>query len=90
MQGLTVVNHPLIEHKLTLMRDRQASTVKFRTLLREISSLLAYEVLRDLELEEVDIETPVAPMKARKLAGKKLCFVSVLRAGTGCCKGCWT
>ena len=87
MQGLTVVRHPLIEHKLTLMRDKEASTVKFRTLLREISMLLAYEVLRDLELEEVDIETPVAPMKARKLAGKKLCFVSVLRAGDGLLQG---
>ncbi len=87
MQGLTVIDHPLIEHKLTLMRDKDASTVKFRTLLREISMLLAYEVLRDLELEEVDIETPVAPMKARKLAGKKLCFVSVLRAGDGLLQG---
>ena len=87
MQGLTVIQHPLIEHKLTLMRDREASTVKFRTLLREISVLLAYEVLRDLDLEEVDIETPVSPMKARKLAGKKLCFVSVLRAGDGLLQG---
>ena len=87
MQGLTVVEHPLIEHKLTLMRDKEASTVKFRTLLREISMLLVYEVLRDLQLEEVDIETPVAPMKARKLAGKKLCFVSVLRAGDGLLQG---
>jgi len=87
MKGLTVVDHPLIEHKLTLMRDKEASTVKFRTLLREISALLAYEVLRDLELEEVDIETPVAPMKARKLAGKKMCFVSVLRAGDGLLQG---
>ena len=87
MQGLTVVDHPLIEHKLTLMRDREASTVKFRTLLREISALLAYEVLRDLELETVEIETPVAPMTARKLAGKKLCFVSVLRAGDGLLQG---
>ena len=87
MQGLTVVNHPLIEHKLTLMRDRETSTAKFRTLLREISALLAYEVLRDLELEEVEIETPVAAMMARKLAGKKLCFVSVLRAGDGLLQG---
>ncbi|MEM1160677.1 MAG: uracil phosphoribosyltransferase, partial [Pseudomonadota bacterium] len=87
MQGLTVVDHPLIEHKLTLMRDKDASTVKFRTLLREISSLLAYEVLRDLELESVEIQTPVAPMQARKLAGKKLCFVSVLRAGDGLLQG---
>ncbi|MEM7190611.1 MAG: uracil phosphoribosyltransferase [Pseudomonadota bacterium] len=87
MQGLTVVDHPLIEHKLTLMRDKDASTVKFRTLLREISSLLAYEVLRDLDLETVEIETPVAPMQARKLAGKKLCFISVLRAGDGLLQG---
>ena len=87
MQGLTVIDHPLITHKLTLMRDKQASTVKFRTLLREISMLLAYEVLRDLELEDVEIETPVAPMTARVLAGKKLCFVSVLRAGDGLLQG---
>ena len=87
MQGLTVVDHPLIQHKLTLMRDKETSTAKFRTLLREISALLAYEVLRDLELEEVQIETPVAAMTAHKLAGKKLCFVSVLRAGDGLLQG---
>lgn len=87
MQGLTVVDHPLIEHKLTLMRDRGTSTNKFRALLREISMLLAYETLRDLELEPVEIETPVAPMTARKLAGKKLTFVSVLRAGDGLLQG---
>lgn len=87
MQGLTVVDHPLIEHKLTLMRDKETSTAKFRGLLREISMLLAYELLRDLQLETVAIETPVAPMKARKLAGKKLCFVSVLRAGDGLLQG---
>lgn len=87
MKGLTVIDHPLITHKLTLMRDKDASTVKFRTLLREISMLLAYEVLRDLELEDVEIETPVAPMTAKKLAGKKLCFVSVLRAGDGLLQG---
>ena len=87
MQELTVVDHPLIQHKLTLMRDKETSTAKFRTLLREISALLAYEVLRDLELEEVQIETPVAAMTAHKLAGKKLCFVSVLRAGDGLLQG---
>ena len=87
MQGLTVIDHPLITHKLTLMRDKDASTVKFRTLLREISMLLAYEVLRDLELEEVEIETPVAPMTTKMLAGKKLCFISVLRAGDGLLQG---
>ena len=87
MQGLTIVDHPLIEHKLTLMRRKDTSTNKFRGLLREISMLLAYETLRDLELEDVQIETPVAPMTARKLAGKKLCFVSVLRAGDGLLQG---
>lgn len=87
LQGLTVIDHPLVEHKLTLMRNKEASTASFRRLLREISSLLAYEILRDLELEEVEIETPVAPMRARRLAGKKLCFVSVLRAGDGLLQG---
>ena len=87
MQGLTIVDHPLIQHKLTLMRCKDTSTNKFRGLLREISMLLAYETLRDLELEDVQIETPVAPMTARKLAGKKLCFVSVLRAGDGLLQG---
>ena len=87
MQGLTVVDHPLIEHKLTLMRDKDTSTNKFRGLLREISMLLAYETLRDLEMEETRIETPVAAMTARQIAGKKLCFVSVLRAGDGLLQG---
>lgn len=87
MQGLTVIHHPLIEHKLTLMRDRDTSTSKFRALLREISMLLAYEILRDLELETVEIQTPVTSMTARKLAGKKLAFVSVLRAGDGLLQG---
>ncbi|MBY8976359.1 uracil phosphoribosyltransferase [Rhodobacteraceae bacterium NNCM2] len=87
MSKLTIIDHPLIEHKLTLMRDRETPTAVFRRLLREISMLSAYEVLRDLELEEVAIETPVCPMIARKLAGKKLCFVSVLRAGDGLLQG---
>lgn len=87
MHGLTVIQHPLIEHKLTLMRNRETSTASFRRLLREISMLMAYEILRDLELEDVGIETPVAPMRARRLAGKKLCFVSVLRAGDGLLQG---
>lgn len=87
MQDLTVIQHPLVEHKLTLLRNRDASTASFRRLLREISMLMAYEILRDLQLEEVQIETPVAPMTARRLAGKKLCFVSVLRAGDGLLQG---
>jgi len=84
---LTVVQHPLIEHKLTLMRDKSASTASFRRLLREISMLLAYEVLRDLKMETVHIETPVCPMEARQIQGKKVCFVSVLRAGDGLLTG---
>lgn len=87
MQGLTVIRHPLIEHKLTLIRDRNTSTAEFRRLLHEVSMLMAYEVLRDLELEEVTIETPLATARARKLAGKKVCFVSILRAGEGLLQG---
>ncbi|MEM7670928.1 MAG: uracil phosphoribosyltransferase, partial [Pseudomonadota bacterium] len=87
MARLVTIDHPLIEHKLTLMRDRETPTAVFRRLLREISMLSAYEVLRDLQLEDVAIETPVSPMIARKLAGKKLCFVSVLRAGDGLLQG---
>jgi uracil phosphoribosyltransferase len=87
MVGLTVINHPLVEHKMTLIRDRNTPTAVFRRLLREISMLMAYEALRDLELENVAIDTPVCPMVARKLAGKKLCFVSVLRAGDGLLQG---
>ncbi len=72
---------------MTLIRDKTTPTAVFRRLLREISMLMAYEALRDLELEAVSIETPVCPMTARKLAGKKVCFVSVLRAGDGLLQG---
>jgi uracil phosphoribosyltransferase len=82
-----VVDHPLIRHKLTLMRDVTRSTSQFRQLLREISLLLGYEVLRDLETELVEIATPLETMQAPKLEGKKLCFVSVLRAGDGLLAG---
>ncbi len=85
--SFTVVDHPLVEHKLTLMRKKDTSTSKFRQLLKEISLLLAYEVLADLKLDDVEVETPVAPMTGRKLSGKKLCFVSVLRAGNGLLDG---
>ena len=83
----TVVDHPLIQHKLTLMRDKTTSTAAFRQLLREISLLLGYEVLRDLPLDTKDIETPVGPMEAPILAGKKLVLVSILRAGNGLLDG---
>ncbi len=82
-----VVDHPLIRHKLTIMREATTTTSKFRMLLREISLLLAYEVLRDLECTTIEIDTPLERMQAPKLEGKKLCFVSILRAGNGLLDG---
>ena len=81
MEGVTIVSHPLIQHKLTLLREKDASTKSFRELLQEIGMLLCYEVTRDLPLSEVDIETPLAQMKTPQIAGKKLVFAPVLRAG---------
>ena len=82
-----VIDHPLVQHKLSLLRDRTTSTSKFRTLLREVGVLLCYEVTRDLPLTTVPIETPLARMDAPVLDGKKLCFVSILRAGNGLLEG---
>ncbi len=87
MASVTVINHPLVQHKLTIMRDKHTSTAGFRQLLREIATLLCYEVTRDLELTTTTIETPLAEMKAPTLAGKKLVFASVLRAGNGLLEG---
>ncbi|KDB02112.1 uracil phosphoribosyltransferase [Defluviimonas sp. 20V17] len=84
---LTVVDHPLVQHKLTIMRDRETSTASFRQLLREISQLLAYEVTRDLPLTTKRIETPLCPMDAPAIDGKKLVLVSILRAGNGLLDG---
>jgi uracil phosphoribosyltransferase len=84
---VTVLDHPLLRHKLTLLRDRTTTTAKFRQVAREISLLMAYEVTRDLPLEPIDIETPLEPMRADHLAGKKLCIVSILRAGNGILEG---
>ena len=81
MEGVTVVGHPLVQHKLTLLRDKDISTKSFRELLSEIGMLLCYEVTRDLPLEMTDIETPLARMKSPVLAGKKLVFAPILRAG---------
>jgi uracil phosphoribosyltransferase len=78
-----LVNHPLVQHKLTLLRERDRSTKGFRELVNEIGMLLGYEVTRDLPLELVDIETPLATMKAQRIAGKKLTFAPILRAGVG-------
>lgn len=87
MQGVTVVDHPLVQHKLTLMRDKTTSTAGFRMLLREIATLLCYEVTRDIELETMAIETPMGPMDAPIIKGKKLVFASILRAGNGLLDG---
>ena len=84
---LTVVDHPLVQHKLTLMREAGTSTAVFRQLLREISQFLAYEITRDLPLTTKRIETPLEPMDAPVLAGKKLALVSILRAGNGLLDG---
>jgi uracil phosphoribosyltransferase len=81
MEGVTVVSHPLVQHKLTLLREKDASTKSFRELLQEIGMLLCYEVTRDLPLSDVDIETPLAQMRTPQIAGKKLVFAPVLRAG---------
>ncbi len=85
--GLTVVEHPLVQHKLSLMRDRDTSTAEFRRLLREISLLLAYEATRDLPVEPAEIATPLESGSFPLLAGKKLCLVSILRAGNGILDG---
>ncbi|MGI9509850.1 MAG: uracil phosphoribosyltransferase [Geminicoccaceae bacterium] len=84
---MTLVDHPLVQHKLTLMRQTDTAVVQFRQLAREIALLLAYEVTRDLPLTSIEIETPVAPTKAPTLDGKKLCLVSILRAGNGLLDG---
>ncbi len=87
MDGVTVIDHPLVQHKLTIMRKKETSTAGFRRLLREISTLLCYEVTRELDLTHETIETPMTQMDAPVLAGKKLVFASILRAGNGLLEG---
>lgn len=87
MSLVTVVDHPLVRHKLTLLRDRATPTGLFRQVTRELSLLLAYEATRGLAEEDVAIETPLEPMAAPRIAGKKLCLVSILRAGNGLLEG---
>jgi uracil phosphoribosyltransferase len=84
---VTVIDHPLVQHKLTLLRKAETSAAFFRTILREISMLLAYEVTRDLPLTNVPIQTPMAPVQAPMLSGKKLVIVSIMRAGNGILDG---
>ena len=86
-ENLTIIEHPLVQHKLTLMRRKETPTSSFRQLLWEISMLLAYEVTRDLPLQEVTVETPVCRTKAPQLSGKKLALVSIMRAGNGLLDG---
>ncbi len=86
-EHLTVVDHPLVQHKLTLMREKETSTAVFRQLLREISQLLAYEVTRGLPMTTKRIETPMMEMDAPTLDGKKLALISILRAGNGLLDG---
>jgi uracil phosphoribosyltransferase len=85
--NLTVVDHPLVQHKLSIMRDRSTTTLEFRRLMREVGSLLAYEATRDLPLEAIEIDTPLERARVPVLAGKKLCLVSILRAGNGLLDG---
>ncbi len=87
MSNVHLIDHPLVQHKLTLMRRKDASTNTFRTLLNELSSLMAYEVTRDMPLQEIEIETPLETTTGKVIDGKKLVFVSILRAGNGILEG---
>ena len=87
MNEVNIIDHPLVQHKLSLLRERDTATANFRQLIREISLLLGYELTRDLELEYQSIETPLAEMKAPFLSGKKLVLISILRAGNGLLDG---
>lgn len=85
--AIHIIDHPLVLHKLSIMRDKNTSTMKFRGLLEEIAMLMGYEITRDLPLTYEDIETPLMPMKAPKIAGKKVVIVPILRAGLGMVEG---
>jgi uracil phosphoribosyltransferase len=87
MSQVHLIDHPLVQHKLTLMRKKDASTNTFRRLLNELASLMAYEVTRDMPLQDVQIETPLETMTGKMIDGKKLVFVSILRAGNGILEG---
>ena len=86
-ENLTIIEHPLVQHKLTLMRKKETPSASFRQLLWEISMLLAYEVTRDLPLQEVSVDTPVCRTRSPMLSGKKLALVSIMRAGNGLLDG---
>lgn len=90
MGNVTITNHPLIQHKLTLLRDKNTGSKEFRSLVSEIATLMCYEATRDLPLKEVEIETPVAVAKTKVISGKKLAIVPILRAGLGMVDGMLT
>ncbi len=87
MANITITNHPLIQHKLTLLRDKNTGSKEFRALVSEIATLMCYEATRDLPLEEVEVETPIQKAKSKVISGKTLAFVPILRAGTGMLDG---
>ncbi len=87
MDGLTIVSHPLVQHKLTILRDRNSSIQLFRSVVRETATLLCYEVTRDLPTDLIRVETPVAVTEAPKIAGKKLVFAPIMRAGLAMAEG---
>lgn len=87
MANITIFDHPLIKHKITLLRDKSTGTKDFRTLIEEIAMLMGYEALRDLPLEEIEVETPICTTKAPVVSGKKLAVVPILRAGLGMVSG---
>ncbi len=90
MSNVTVFDHPLIQHKLSIMREKDTSVKEFRELVSEVATLMCYEATRDLPLEEIEIETPVAKANCRRIAGKKLAIVPILRAGLGMVDGMLT
>ena len=87
IESLTVIDHPLVQHKLALLRNKDTGTKAFKELVGEISTLMCYEATRNLTTEEVEVETPMAMAKARMLSGRKLAFVPILRAGLGMLEG---
>jgi uracil phosphoribosyltransferase len=87
MSNVHVIDHPLVQHKLTLMRNREASTNSFRRLLGELASLMTYEITRELQLQDIEVQTPLETTTGRVIDGKKLVFVSILRAGNGILEG---
>ncbi|WP_163655045.1 uracil phosphoribosyltransferase [Listeria sp. PSOL-1] len=87
MANVHVIDHPLVQHKLTMIRDKSTGTKAFRELVDEVATLMAYEITRDMELKDVEVETPLQVTKARSLAGKKLGVVPILRAGLGMTDG---